>query len=255
MVRDGRWDFYFLRVDDQPASIYLDLSRIDAAPMPHFPVMAYVRIAMRSPREDGLSSQDEFDELVKVEDHLVETLAASGALYVGRNTSAGCRDFYFYIQVDDGRWEQQVAQAMRASSQYRYQADARSDKEWSVYREFLYPSPRALQSIENRSVCDALEGNGDSMSTPREIDHWAYFPDLSSRDAFLQRARELGFQIRARDAGDGGGDEFGAQVFRIDLPSFAAIDDVCLPLYDLAVDCGGRYDGWECQVIQAGMPH
>lgn len=255
MATDGRWDFYFLRVDDQPASIYLDLSRIDVAPMPHFPVMAYVRIAMRSPREDGLSSQEEFDDLVKVEDLLVEKLTAFGALYVGRNTSDGCRDFYFYIQVDDGHWEQQVEQAMQASVRYRYQAGARPDENWSVYREFLYPSPRALQSIENRSVCDALESNGDSMTMPREIDHWAYFPDFLTRDTFLQRARELGFEARACEAVKGEKIEFGAQVCRIDLPSFAAIDDICLPLYDLAVDCGGRYDGWECQVVQAGVLH
>lgn len=255
MARDGRWDFYFLRVDDQPASIYLDLSRIDAAPLPDFPVMAYVRVAMRSPRDDGLSSQEEFDDLVMVENHLVETLTASGALYVGRNTSAGCRDFYFYIQADDGGWEQQVAQSMQALSQYRCQAGARLDQEWSVYREFLYPSPRARQSIENRSVCDALERNGDSMTAPREIDHWAYFPAPLSRDAFLQRTRELGFQMRACDTVDGKNNEFEARVYRVDIPSFAAIDDICLPLYDLAADCGGRYDGWECQVIKAGMSH
>lgn len=255
MAGDGRWDFYFLKVDDQPASIYVDLSLIDEAPLPNYPAMGYVRIEMRSPREDGLSSQAEFDELLKAEDHLVETLTASGALYVGRNTSAGCRDFYFYTQTYDDGWELQVAQAMQALKQYGYQAGVRLDQEWSVYREFLYPSPRSRQSIENRSVCDALERNGDAMTTPREIDHWAYFPTSQSRDVFIQHSHELGFQARVREDENMENDEFCAQISRMDTPSFAGIDDVCLPLYDLAVQCGGRYDGWECQVIKAASLH
>lgn len=49
MITDD-WDFYFLQVDDKPASIY------DFAPNPKLPYMAYIRLHMREPRTDGLSS-------------------------------------------------------------------------------------------------------------------------------------------------------------------------------------------------------
>jgi hypothetical protein len=38
-------------------------------------------------------------------------------------------------------------------------------------------------------------------------------------------------------------------VFRVDVPAHAAIDGICIPLYDLALECGGRHDGWECDVV------
>jgi len=250
---DGRWEFYFLLVDDQPASIFVDLSRIDQAPMAAFPAMGYVSIEMLRPREDGLSSSDEFDGLVLLENALVAALEdAGGAIYVGRNTSSGRRDFYFYLS-DAVDWEPRVRTAMEAMpGGYGYEAGQRPDADWSVYREFLYPRPRELRGIQNRSVCDALEREGDALTVAREIDHWAYFPDAARRDAFVAGALALGHTLREQDDdGEEEGEACMARVFRSDVPAHAAIDDVCLPLYDLALECGGRYDGWECEVLRA----
>src|SRR5690606_18463753 len=91
------WDFYLCRVDGDPASIFVDLGLARDAPVNDRPHMAYVRVYMQSPRPDGLSSQEEFDALVRLENSLTSALSADNAtIYVGRNTSGGCRDFYFY---------------------------------------------------------------------------------------------------------------------------------------------------------------
>ncbi|MCH6484995.1 DUF695 domain-containing protein [Pseudoxanthomonas sp. LH2527] len=249
MAREGRWNFYALRVDDQPASIYLDLSLADEVRVDEYPVMAWLRVEMREPREDGLSSQQEFDALVALEDRVVPLLAPDGqGVYAGRNTSSGCRDFYFYLAHGD-TWDARVDQAMRTSPHYRYQSGHRPDPTWSTYHEFLYPNPRTRESMENRDVCAALEERGDTLQQPREICHWAYFPSAVARDEFLRRAGAMGFSSRAPDRDDDGEQEWGAQVFRRDVPAYDAIDDICLPLYDLAHECGGRYDGWECEVV------
>jgi len=50
------WDFYGLQVDGQPASIFVDLGIVQSAPIPSHPAMGYLRLIMRQPREDGLSS-------------------------------------------------------------------------------------------------------------------------------------------------------------------------------------------------------
>nr|WP_298124731.1 DUF695 domain-containing protein [uncultured Pseudoxanthomonas sp.] len=249
MAREGRWNFYALRVDDQPASIYLDLSLVDEVHTGDYPVMAWLRVEMREPRDDGLSSQQEFDALVALEDQVVSLLAPDDkAVYAGRNTSSGCRDFYFYLAQGDS-WEARVDQAMRTVPEYRYQSGQRPDPAWSTYHDFLYPGPRTRESMENRDVCAALEGRGDSLQQPREIDHWACFPSASARDEFLGRAAAMGFESRMPNREDDGEQEWGAHVFRSDVPAYGAIDDICLPLYDLAQECGGSYDGWECEVV------
>lgn len=47
------WDFYAARVDDRPASIFVDLGAAQAAPVETLPLRAHVRLFMNSPRPDG----------------------------------------------------------------------------------------------------------------------------------------------------------------------------------------------------------
>ena len=111
------WDFYFCNVDDRPASIFVDLGLAAEAPLPELPVVGYVRIHMRTPRDDGLSSQAEFEALTSVE-HALETLQADGAVaYVGRNTSDGYRDLLFYLRTAEA-WDEHVADIMKAFPDY-----------------------------------------------------------------------------------------------------------------------------------------
>ncbi len=171
------WDFYAAKVDEKPASIFVDLGIAKSAPLAPYSAMAYVRIYMNRPREDGLSSQDEFETLCELEDGMVPALTADNdaAVYVGRNTSDGCRDFYFYTS-DAKHWEAAVKEAMSFSAAYRLDSGVRDDPDWEAYFQFLYPSPADWQAIQNRRVVENLEKHGDKLEQEREIDHWAYFP-------------------------------------------------------------------------------
>jgi uncharacterized protein (TIGR01619 family) len=243
------WDFYSCRVDDEPASIFVDLGIRRDVPLGNRQYMAFVRLFMRAPRPDGLSSQEEFEELIRLEDQVTAALAAHDvATYVGRNTSGGCRDFYFYVS-DPGSFTQRVSAALADFPEYKYEVGSRLDKDWTTYFEFLYPSPEDMERIQNRRVCESLQKNGDALSEPREIDHWAYFPDEDSRARFLIAIEPLGFKVRELKRWDDDDRAFGIQFFRVDLPSFEAIDSVTLPLHRAAIVAGGDYDGWETQVI------
>ena len=99
------WDFYSLRVDGEPASIFVDLGISKDAPIRSQATMGYLRVLMLRPREDGLSSRDEFDDLIALEDHVTAKVIENGAaVFVGRNTSSGNRDFYFYV-ADSANFE------------------------------------------------------------------------------------------------------------------------------------------------------
>jgi regulator of RNase E activity RraB len=243
-----RWDFYFLRVDDKPASIYLDLGAHESAPNPKLTHMAYVRLHMREARDDGLSSQTEFDALNAVEDALTAALVNEETNYVGRCTADFYRDFFFYVsQAQD--WSSRVAACMRSFGNYRYEAGAREEPDWATYFSLLYPSDTDMESIENRHICEALERKGDKLSEAREIDHWAYFADKISLDAYVAEARQLGFKVREIRPPDDTCERHCAQLWRSDIPAFNAIDAVTLPLFNLAAKHGGEYDGWETFVV------
>jgi len=243
------WDFYFLRVDDKPASIFVDLGIASEAPIEALPFMAYVRLYMQHPRPDGLSSQEEFDALTSVERAIQRDLAGDGGiLYVGRKTGDGVRDFYFYT-AQSRDWDSRVKTLMGRFAAYEFDCGCRVDSEWQTYFEFLYPSDADRQRMKNSRVCEALQKHGDRLTDEREIDHWAYFPSASARSAFVEQASRLGFRLRSLSEPEKPGDRYGVRLFRVDVPTLDGIDDVTLPLFHLATELGGEYDGWETQVI------
>lgn len=248
MERD--WDSYLCQVDGSIASIMVDLALARRNPDPALGLLAYLRLFMRRPRPDGLSSQEEFDTLNRIEDAIDAVLAESGqSLFIGRNTSAGMRDFLYYV-ADVTRFERDAARALAAFTDYKYEIGHQPDPDWRVYREFLYPSPAAMNGIQNRRVLRNLEKHGDRLTVPREIMHWAYFPNADSRRRFIERITAERFEVKDAPAGP---DEKGAyrlRFARTDLPSHAGIDKVTGPLLALATELGGDYAGWESQVIR-----
>ena len=243
----NNWDFYALRVDGEPASIFVDLGIRSDAPLSSHPHMAYVRLYMNQPRPDGLSSQEEFDTLIEIEKAIEADLCGDEVGYVGRNTSGGCRDFYFYASTASD-WQRKVDGALSTFKIYKYETGTLEDTGWSTYLNFLLPSEVDCQRIENRRVCEALERHGDKLTVKREIDHWSYFPSPEAVDAYVADVATDGFQVRSKPVGDESALHFGAQIWRMDTPSYANIDNVTLPLFEAAARHGGQYDGWECPV-------
>lgn len=245
---NDEWDFYAARVDDQPASIFVDLGACREAPVDALPWMAYIRLHMNHPRPDGLSSSEEFDALASIEEALEKDLCGDAVRYVGRNTSNGCRDFYFYTAVPEA-WETQVSRVLSVFDGYRFEAGTRQDADWSTYFNVLFPGPLERQTIANRPVCDALAQHGDRLVDAREIDHWIGFADPASADAYVQDVAALGFQVRETVRGGADGSEVFVRVWRQDVPSNQHIDPVTLALSEAASRHGGSYDGWECGVV------
>lgn len=237
------WDFYFCHINDVPASIFVNLDLIRLAPMAAFPSMAYLRIDMKEPRPDGLSSAEEFETLSQINDKILAAFNELEKLtYAGRTTTNGTRTYYFY--VFEVEWfDATVAKAMREHPDYEYETGHRDDPEWLIYKDFLFPSPRDRQRIANRHVLDALAEQDDAHDIPREIDHFAYFPDAQSADTFshwVEGEGSVGTKIEPHDG------QHCVQFKRVD-PA-AEIDSVTILLFNRAAELGGEYDGWGCPV-------
>ena len=238
------WDFYALLVDSEPASIYLDLGLAQNAPIESQPHLAFVRVQMRHPRPDGLSSNEEFEDLSGAEDSLSEIFARSrSTTYAGRNTSSGNRDFYFYTS-DPVAFAKSVQAAMAGHSHYEVEVGHRLDRNWETYFDFLYPSPDDLQRILNRRVVDNLAAHGDNLSEPRPIDHFAYLPNVPAASTLRDYLCEQGFSIEEPRID---GDTVAVSFKRTDRPE--DIDDVVIPIARHLQELGGEYDGWGCEVV------
>jgi hypothetical protein len=240
------WDFYFLRVDGESASIFVDLGISKDAPIRSHTTMGYLRVLMLRPREDGLSSQDEFDDLIALEDHVTAKIIENGAaVFVGRNTSSGNRDFYFYV-ADPTNFEKTAKAAMREFPAYEYETGTRADQEWRTYFDFLYPSEIDFQRIMNRRVRQQLEKNGDNASNERKIDHLALLPNPKAQAAFTDYVQGEGYTVESAPDEPNADGQFLVEFYRVDQP--ARIDEIAVPLFRKVAELAGEYDGWGCEV-------
>lgn len=243
------WEFYFSNVNDQLGSLFVDLGLYNVAPITDKPNVVWVSIKMNNPREDGLSSNEESQLLIKIEDDLVENISSKhNSIYVGRLTSAGERDLYFYLG-DTILYDKTISEVMVAYPKYQFDLGIKEDKEWSIYFDFLYPEPEQFQSIQNRRVVANLEKHGDKLTKPREVDHWIYFKTEKDRETFLDKISNDRFSIVDKDY-DKELDEapYTLHIKRVDKVDYNSVDDYVIYLWKLATECNGDYDGWETSI-------
>ncbi len=145
--KSSEWDFYFSNIDDVVGSFFIDLGLIHVAPILDKPNLARVAVTMNNPREDGLSSSDEFESLKQIEDRLSHLIVAKhNAVYAGRLTTNGHRDFYFYMD-NTRRYDKTISEAMEVFPTYKFDFELKEDQKWEKYINFLYPHPSQYQSI------------------------------------------------------------------------------------------------------------
>jgi uncharacterized protein (TIGR01619 family) len=244
------WTFYFSNVNDKLSSIATDLNLINIAPVNGQDNVVYVSIKMPNPREDGLSSNEDADDLWKIEDEIIKAFDNNKLNYTfaGRLTSNGFRDLYFFGE-NTILMEKQVSSTMTAFPKYEFDFGHKLDKEWSGYFDFLYPLPRQMQVIQNRRVLEQLEKGGDDLTKAREVFHWIYFKTQNELDQFESFTTSLGFETKNKDKTEQPNEyKFVISISRVDKVGYDEIDEFTLELWEKAQELNGDYDGWETSI-------
>lgn len=243
------WEFYFSNVNDKLASIMVDLGLRTVAPMTDKPNVVWVSVKMNNPREDGLSSQEESGILGDIEDALIDKIISKhNSIYVGRLTSSGDRDLYFYFG-DTTLYDKTISEVMVAYPKYQFDFGAKEDKNWGGYFDFLYPLPQQFQSIQNRRVIDQLQKGGDKLTKERDVFHWIYFKSDSDREKFLEKIKNDNFSVVDKGSDKSWGEfAYRLQIKRVDKVDQNSVDEYVIYLWKIANEIGGEYDGWETSI-------
>lgn len=240
------WMVYMARVNDEVASVSVDLALWDLAPNPQLPVIAWVFVEMKQPRPDGLPSREEAPALGAIEDRLTEALKPSGTVLAGIIGSAGFREFYFYAP-DEAEFRKTAEATIAVSPEYRFEVGAQPDLEWSQYLNVLYPSKSQMRMSQNVMVLEQLKSRGDIPTEKRPIDHFVYFPAPEARDMFRKWAAGQGFAVSPSKTDTD--EQFGLQLTREDTADPDKIHEVTFQLLAQAEEFEGEYDGWGCPVV------
>lgn len=244
-----QWNFYSCQINDNPASIYVDLALRAQAPLQNYPVLFRMRIELLAPSDAGLSSQEEFDDLMALEDLIVAAATKNGHMkYVGRCTTNGHREFFSYAHNDELD-EADLEHAMAVFPAYQWDGELSDDPNWEAYQQFLLPNALELEQIKNRNLCNALAEHGDALTAVRPIYHWAYFDTNDAAQAFASHIANLGYQVLYVIAPDTETTQYCVKLSAMGVPSYENIDTITFPVFTVANECGGNYDGWETEII------
>ena len=243
------WDFYFANVNEMLASLFVDLGIRGSAPDPERPWLLWVWVYLNQPLENGLSSSEEAPILHQIEDCLAPAVEErAGALLVGRITTAGRREYYFYASRPD-HFEETAARALESFPGYKFDSGTQEDPQWSQYLDLLYPTREDRQKIQNRHVVDSLKKQGDTLKTARPVSHWIYFKSEQDRSRFVAAAVNEGFKvIDNSESADPCERPYGVTLERVDYVNWNSVNEVTLGLFALATNVDGEYDGWETSV-------
>ena len=244
------WEKYKKLVDNKTATIAFNADFIQDAGSYEYMYVGFVKVELKHPREDGLVSKEELDEISMVEDRLeMEALRWRVGKYVGMINTNGSVTFVYYLKLDF-EWSNAVSEAMKHFD-YSYEYGSREDMQGEVYKKLLYPNLMQWQIINNHNTCALLQSRGDMLSTARAIEHSSFFTADEDAKTFVQKIEQEGFFHMQTDPSSY--DEFAFEVkyFKKDVPDFATMDRVTLRLLEISQEHNGTYGGWECSVVTA----
>lgn len=247
------WEMYMKEMEGRPASVLfnagisMELEEVRYS----YPTVAFVKVALKEPTENGLLSEAESPEVGYLEDKLEAALIKFRiGKYVGKVISNGEITFIYYVQYTYN-WQDFLDFVLAEFSHYSFTAGHQEDSEWNFYRKLLYPTAIQWQLIQNHKTCDHLQANGDNLYLPRAIEHSLFFEeDETKKEPLIQWLEREGFNVQSEITNEDTGAN-GLRIYRIDKPHYHAIDQLTLGLIETLQQYGASYDGWETSIVKS----
>ena len=206
-------------------------------------------VTLKQPDDRGLPAGDEFAWLNTVEDQLTEEISEKVGVQLGRVTSNGCRYFFFLTSLEDIAVAD-ITEKLASKNGCEIGYAHKSDLERSCYLNDLFPTDNDWQVIQDIRVQDALRDAGDTLSTPRPIEHWAHFKSEADRERFISLVGERFENIERYETPDSDRGVYTAKLRHSGLPDYRSINSTTILLNNTARESGGDYDGWETEVCK-----
>ena len=237
------WENYIVPLNSKPVSINVDLGLKTIAPIKEDSMVIIVRVRLNQLDQQGMPKAEDAENLLNIEDRLVELLARqSGALFAGRFTQRGIREFYFYAPDTSG-YRKALNQALQPYGAYQWLAQAKTDKSWSHYFEVLYPSELDFLRIQSKRKLAQRDLSSGKAAT---LLHYLSFPDLVSMKKYLTELKSSSFSIGFLPTDpDPTSGRFELVLQRKERLDIGWTEREIVPLYRKVLAFGGIYRGWE----------
>jgi uncharacterized protein (TIGR01619 family) len=244
------WENYISSVGGKPVSINVDLGLAKVAPIKENPFVVMLRVKLRNPDQRGMPGIEEMNELDRMEGRLTELLSRQiGAVFAGRFTQRGIREFYFYAPDTLG-YQRAINQSLFSLNDGEWLCQAKRDEKWENYFTVLYPSKLDQIKISSRKQLETMGVAEGRVLRNLDIEHYFEFEKIDDRTKFLSSPEITGFKIvEMPGLPDKSRGKFQLVLRRKEDPDFSWIERRIVPLYKLTEKIGGSYKGWE-QIVK-----
>lgn len=242
---EEQWDFYLCKVDDAPASIFLNMALLEEFEGAGADTLYALHVMMADPDEHGMGSSREMEVMTPIEDEITDNSMVLDLQFVGRLRNNGNWQMTFMGPPKRERKLKRIAKSLLKPMKRSFDVMSQKDPHWSYYRDFLYPDAERFRWIKDKWVVQELIKSGDPLTQARRVDHWVFFEDEQALARFASAANVMGFGNEPSYSEE---DYLVVLIHRVDKVELESIHKVTEQLHRLAVEHGGEYDGWETSV-------
>ena len=236
------WQSYPGTVGGAPASWFVDVGAVEAAPVAGLPVRLDVEVAY-APGPTGLPDATDLPYLGELDDAVRAAVEGLDGAYVGRRATGGVCRFTAALPAEPGR-----PPTLPARGDERPSVRTEYDPHWAYVRDHLAPDERQAQLMGDLMVVQVLQEQGDTLQAAREVDHVAYFPEPEPAEAAATALRADGFDAEVERDDEG---EYVLTASRNDPVAPPALHELTWAVKESVERHGGTYDGWSCAVTTA----
>lgn len=247
---EERWDTYMATYEDgKSGSTTLRMDLIDYTPIESYDNVLVTGLTYETSKENGFPENETFSLLHKVADELIEIVEGETEfILVGSFMYNNERLEYFYIKEPKNIISKIEKFYKDNYPNYKFYLNVKEDKEWTYYRDFLYPNEETKNYMADQSVLRNLEEAGDKLTKARRVDHWLYFSKELDMNICKEELIKSQFKVQNAAINNETTLPYELQVWRIDNVDIDSIYPITSNLRIVAQKYGGEYDGWETSV-------
>jgi hypothetical protein len=196
---------------------------------------------------DGADAQMEgYEEFLETKEALIIALENEDKVkYVGTRIVDGWSEIYFYSQ-ESKSLESTVSKILQPSN-YVFESSVVRDTKWDFHHKNLIPSELEQCNIESEKIIFMLEEEGDTLETPRPVEHYLSFELPTQKNRFINTLDLEGYTLKDEISSE----EFEngiALVKEHEVTSQRVQEEVAL-VFEAVKKCQGYYEGWSTTLV------
>jgi len=246
------FEYYMAALDRWPFYAGVDLSLEEDAPLEGFEHRVHVRLELNHPTADGLCSAEEEALIYAIEQEILSHVSPEEMRLVAEVTHRNARTLVFYCSTAPDE-EQGIYKALASVDTHTTKVLDEMDKDWSEYKDVLFPAPNFMHQINDRKVLREFERCGDDCSEVHSIEPLFVQLDENGAQRLASELKEAGFDVKdLAEVGLNGQREWQVTGQVRSPLALSILDDFRQVWLDLADRSGGRYNGWSAEVMPVG---